>query len=280
MYGVLGDGSSPRDVIVQSLTDLQARTDVTAEYLIPWYGNITEGLEAVYDFVLDNNVTFSLVVDSAAPKKAPSVLRTMAERVVDSEDVDRTIVNMLAPKHGYALVLWNEDAPELCTAIAQEAITKGLPTLELTNGLVPIVFDDAVEPDMAISATDDLMVETDSDEGTEWSREMLDNMPAAVVKRMAQNAGTPAKTKEEAIKALLGDEEAEEEDPTSKWVSVPVERRENINEEFALVDAEPVEDLPYKITVESTGGRVMSFYGTNEILKKMMDVVVSEISIQ
>lgn len=275
MYGVLGDGSSPRDVIIQSLTDLQARPDVTVKFLIPWYGKVTEGLETVYDWVLDNNVTFSLVVDSAATKKAPSVLRTMAERVVDSADVDRTIINTLVPNQGYTLVLWNEDNPELCTAIAQESITKGLPTLELTNGLVPIVFDDAVEPDMVISATDDLMVETDSDEGTEWSREMLDNMPAAVVKRMAQNAGTPAKTKEEAIKALLGDEKVEEEDPTSEWVSVPVERRENVNEEFALVDAEPVEESPYKITIESPSGKVMSFYGTNEILKKMMDVVVA-----
>lgn len=277
MYGVLGAGSAPAKVIVASLDDL----GTNEHYVIPWYGDVSPGLEVVYDWVLDHSVQFTLVQNPDG-KKAPSVLRTMCDVLHDSQDVNASIIKMLAKNDGHALIMWDDKGEDTSFSVASQAIDAGLPTLELTNGLVPIVFDDQEQSAESVADVDDIMVEGESDEDAPtWDRGTLENMPAAVVKRMAQSAGAPVKTKEEAIKAILGEgEEAEEEDPTSKWVAMPVERRESINEEFALVDAEPVEDHPYKITIESTGGRVMSFYGTNEILKKMMDVVVSEISSQ
>jgi hypothetical protein len=274
MYGILGAGSAPAKVIVASLQDLGH----DSHYVIPWYGDVTPGLEAVYDWVLDHNIQFTLVQNPDG-KKAPSVLRTMCETLHDSQDVNASIVKMLIPAYGHALILWDDKNEDASFVVATQAIEAGLPTLELTNGLVPIVFDDQEQSSESVADEADIMVEGDSDESTTpWDRDTLENMPAAVLKRMAQSAGATTKTKEEAIKAILGEDE---EDPTAKWVPVPVPERENINEEFALVDAapadSPAEEAPYKITVEMYGGRQVSFYGTNSILKKMLDVVASEL---
>ena len=202
MYGVIGTGTAPAKVIVASLDDLGK--DKT--FYIPWYGVVTPGLEVVYDWVLDNNVEFFLVCasPSIAPKPAPKVLRTMAERVIDSEEVTRSIVNSLVSKDGIALVLWDETDEATSLEVSSLAIDSGLPTLELTNGLVPIVFNDQEQDEESVASSDDLLVEVDSDEVLEFDRETLENMPASVVKRLAKEKGRESKTKGEAIDNLVG----------------------------------------------------------------------------
>jgi hypothetical protein len=211
-YGVIGAGDAPTSVIHESLRDIG--TDVT--YYIPWYGTPTHGLISVYDWVLDNSAAFFLVVDSSADKPAPRALRTMAERIIDSVAVTNTIVKELRKHDGIALVLWDSDNEAASIAVSTAAIEGGLPTLELTNGMVPILFDDQPVQDNAVTSSDDLTVETidgeahlvldadDEEEDTEFDRATLENMPAALVKRMAKDHGAPAKTKAEAIDAILG----------------------------------------------------------------------------
>jgi hypothetical protein len=78
-----------------------------------------------------------------------------------------------------------------------------LPTLELTNGLVPIMLDDS--PDVQVVVSDEL---PDIDEAA-YDRETLEIMPTALVKRMAKDKGFEPKSKEEAVEMLSPTKEDE-----------------------------------------------------------------------
>ena len=200
MYGVLGTGSAPTTAIVASLNDIGK----DQHFFIPWYGKVTPGLEALYDWMLDNNIEFTLVQDTSI-KKAPAVLRTMASQLVDDEDVSRRIIKMLKPERDHALILWDEEDEELSVDVAGLAIDNNLPTLELTNGLVPIVFNEQEGPTEIVEEDNDFLVEdAPTNEIENFTREELEIMPAAVVKRVAANKGFDPKTKDEAIDNLTG----------------------------------------------------------------------------
>lgn len=245
MYGVLGTGSAPAKAIVACLSDIG--TD--QPFFIPWYGNVTPGLEAVYDWALDNNVEFTLVQDTSI-KKAPAVLRTMATHLIDTDAVDQRIIKHLKNSDGHALILWDEEDEEQSVHLAGSAIDAGLPTLELTNGLVPIVFNEQDGPTEIVEEDNDFVVETGGDADAEvldnFTREELEIMPAAVVKRVATNKGFAPKTKEEAIDNLTGEE--------------PV----------------PSNSVPYRMIVEMSGSHNIQFNLSTELLQKIFDLVASE----
>jgi hypothetical protein len=212
MYGVLGTGSAPAKVIHASLNDIGK----DKHFVIPWYGVVTPGIESVYDWVLDNNIEFTLVQDPSV-KKCPAVLRTMCTVLVDAEEVDKKIVSVLrVAEDGHALVLWDEEDEAVSVNTATAAISAGLPTLELTNGLVPIVFHEEDVPAEIVESDNDFVIEGVADEEVDkFSREELENMPAAVVKRMAAGMGVTAKTKDEAINAIAGEAVVEDLKPVS-----------------------------------------------------------------
>ena len=199
-YGILGTGTAPKKVITASLDDIG--TKVT--YHIPWYGNtsIPESLEVVYDWMLDNEATFRIIA-AEGRKPVPKVLAKSAIEVDEAEDVDITIIRDLKSNHGLSAILWDQDDAQYTTNIATTSINLGLPTLELTNGLTPIILESDTPPIVEVTAekADDDMEELDV---SSFDRETLEVMPAAHVKRLARNAGYEVKTKEEAIKALLG----------------------------------------------------------------------------
>lgn len=246
MYGVLGTGSAPAKVIVASLNDVGK----THHFYIPWYGKVTPGLEAVYDWVIDNNIEFTLVQDTTI-KKAPAVLRTLATALVDTDSVDQRIIKNIKPKDGHALVLWDEEDEDQSVHVAGMAITAGIPTLELTNGLVPIVFNDQDGPTEIAEEGNDFVVEdAQGDEIDNFTREELEIMPASVVKRVATNKGFAPKTKEEAIDALTG----EEVEP----------------------DAAPIR--PHQMILELTDGGTIRFNINQDLLQKIFDLVASEVA--
>lgn len=246
MYGVLGTGSAPAKAIVASLNDIGK----DQSFYIPWYGKITPGLEAVYDWVIDNNVEFTLVQDTTI-KKAPTVLRTLANRLFDTESVDQSIIKTLQPEDGHALVLWDEEDEDQSVHVAGMAITAGIPTLELTNGLVPIVFNEQDGPTEIVESDNEFVVaDVQSDEIESFTREELEIMPASVVKRVATNKGFAPKTKEEAIDALTG-EDAEPE-------TAPIR--------------------PHSMTLELTDGGTIRFNISQDLLQKIFNLVASEVA--
>ena len=199
-YGIVGSGSAPKKVIDAALNDIGTQPLFT----IPWYGHISKGLEIVYDWVLDNDAFFNIAAQSGA-KNVPKSLAEKAQDVVNVDDVDKYILCDLQdnPTSGMSLVLWDEEDEASSTRIASMSIGMKLPTLELTNGLVPIMLDDS--PDVQVVVSDEL---PDIDEAA-YDRETLEIMPTALVKRMAKDKGFEPKSKEEAVEMLSPTKEDE-----------------------------------------------------------------------
>lgn len=191
-YGVIGSGSASKKVIEASLNDLGT---TSVKFVVPWYGKVTTGLEVVYDWLLDNNAVFMIVASESA-KTPPKVLSSAASSVVMTDDVNLYIVehlkNLEVP--GLSLVMWDAEDEIESIRVSSMSIDFKLPTLELTNGLTPIVLD----TDPGVVHDDELPDLGD----TAYSKETLEVMPAALVKRMAKDKGVLVKTKEEGIAVL------------------------------------------------------------------------------
>jgi len=234
-YGVIGSGSASRKVIEASLNDI----GLEPVFVIPWYGKVTPGLEAVYDWVVDNDAAFSVVAKDGV-KAVPKILAEKASSVTVVDDVDTHIINVLKNREveGLALVLWDQDKETYSVSIASKAIDLRLPTLELTNGLVPIVLDDDSSGEKSETPEDEL---PDIGE-TNYERETLEMMPAALVKRMAKDKGFAPKSKEEAVNMLSGESESN--------------------------------STVGSIIVLMQDGTEIGFNGSKEILEKLMAVIV------
>jgi hypothetical protein len=208
LYGVLGTGTASKKTIWASLDDL----GTSVEFIIPWYGKPSEGLEHVYDWMIDNEATFTVISSGRTPK----ALRDVAlDFVNDVEGINDEIVHRLKNREvpGLAMVLWDDANEQYSHSIATVCIEAGLPTLELTNGLVPLIFDD--EPEVQEEQIEETP-KTPVDDEQEFSREELESMPAAVVKKLAKDKGFDAKTKDDAIQALFPEEVQEDSDPV--WI--------------------------------------------------------------
>lgn len=197
-YGILGTGVSSKKVIQAALDDIGTKP----VFIVPWYGKVTEGLETVYDWLLDNEATFNIVhgegknIPKALAAAAADIFQT--RRAVDDYIIDSLMYGDLK---GLATILWDEEDDRTSHRLAEKCIDKGLPTLELTNGLVPIIISPSDE---------DKVVNTSEEDDTEdFDKETLEQMPEAVVKRVAKNKGLKAASKEEAIKKLSSEETAD-----------------------------------------------------------------------
>ena len=248
-YGVLGIGVAPEKVINASLNDIG--TKVT--YLIPWYGQkpIPFGLEVVYDWMLNNEASYKIVAATGA-KAVPKILARGAKDVIETDDVDTTIINELKEVRGLSTILWSDEAESYSMNIASTSIKTGLPTLELTNGLTPIILESDTPAIINVTAekSDDDMEELDV---SSFDRETLDVMPAAHVKRLARNAGHEVKTKEEAITALIG---GPEEAPAPMWETEPT--------------------YIAGIQIVFSNGDHITYSATKEILAKIHELVLAE----
>jgi len=237
-YGVIGSGSAPKKVIEAGLNDIGP----SCVFILPWYGKVTQGLEVVYDWVLDNEADFEVVAKDGA-KSVPKALSTKARHVTVVEDVDSFVIKDLKNREvtGLALILWDEDRVAQSVKLAELAIDFKLPTLELTNGLVPII----LEEDEVARKDKEVTNEELPDLGdTSYDRETLEMMPTALVKRMAKDKGFDPKSKQDAVDLLSNTEKSTTDDIAT-------------------------------IIVLMKDGSELGFNGSEELLKKIMELVVS-----
>lgn len=236
-YGVIGSGSAPKKVIEAGLNDIGP----SCQFVLPWYGKVTQGLEVVYDWVLDNEAEFMIVAQEGV-KSVPKALATKANTVMVVEDVDQSVVKDLNDREvkGLVLVLWDEDRVAQSVKTAELAINLKLPTLELTNGLVPIIFDEDEQMAKDDEVTDDELPDLGD---TSYSRETLEMMPTALVKRMAKDKGFEPKSKQEAVTMLSNE-------PSKESTEVAT------------------------IIIMMKDGTELGFTGNEELLKNIMDLVV------
>lgn len=171
LFGVLGTGTAKKKAIYAALDDLGVKAN---EFVVPWYGKPTEGLEYVYDWLIDNEATFTIISSA----KVPNILTTAAKEVTPSKNVNEYIIETLKYNDvtGMALLLWDDINNNESTRLAELCIDSKIPTLELTNGLVPIVFDEERE--------------AEQEKALELTKEMVESMPPAVQKRASKKPAT------------------------------------------------------------------------------------------
>ena len=211
-YGILGGANVPKEVINASLNDIAKHA-----FVIPWYGSkaISPAMECVYDWMLDNEIDYEVVASSEG-RPLPKALSNHALNVTTVEDVDSAVIDLLVGcKPGIALIMWDENNPERSLNLANNTIGHGLESLELTNGLCPIVVDPLKQAELVVSeallSEEDHLDKVLDLDVTSFDRETLEIMPAASVKRMAANAGFLVKNKEEAIDALTDSTKVKED---------------------------------------------------------------------
>jgi len=214
-FGVLGrGGATPTEVIEAGLAD---SVDAVKDKIhIPWFGKpIPSDLETVYDWVMDNEVSFVLHADKAS--SVPKAFRTC----LFGEVVEGDPVAGVASACSTLLYLW-DDASATLEFVADMPKAPAL-VLDLTAGLIPIEFESEEEAITApsLSKYDD---DDDDDEAPQdMTREELEIMPALSVKRYASaKLGTVFTSKSAAIEALFPTAGVDvEEDPTDDDVVAP-----------------------------------------------------------
>lgn len=249
-YGVIGTGTAPRKVINASLDDIGLKVT----YIIPWYGRGPEensGLDFVYDWMITNDASYK-VVSVLGAKPVHKSIASRAIDIIEVDDVDMSILHELKDAHGLATVLWDDRNDDYSMKIASLSIEMKLPTLELTNGLVPIILESDIPAVVEVTNTEkDDLEELDV---SSFDRETLEVMPAAHVKRLARNAGYEVKTKEEAISALLGDTTIDTTDTTTNTLPVSIAE--------VIVNFDNGDQITYRIA--------------HETMKKIHQLVVDE----
>lgn len=254
-YGVIGTGTAPRKVINASLDDIGLK----ATYIIPWYGRGPEensGLDFVYDWMITNDASYK-VVSVLGAKPVHKSIASRAIDIIEVDDVDLSILHELKDAHGLATVLWDENNDEYSMKIASLSIDMKLPTLELTNGLVPIILESDIPAVVEVTNTEkDDLEELDV---SSFDRETLEVMPAAHVKRLARNAGYEVKTKEEAISMLLGETQ---------------EGSDNPGDTGDTGDTLPVSVAEVSITFDN--GDQVTYRISRDTMKKIHQLVVDE----
>lgn len=219
-FTVVGTGTVPSKAITESLIDVLEEGD-SVGFL--WTGKPTEGQETVYDYVLDNEIYFVMYHEDGT--NPPRVFRESEFGVVQkSRD---PLAKALEDTTGSVLVLWDDvdqDFDELIGTVWDSVHPAGINLLELTNGLTPIVLEE--EPEEVTQAKVEAPVEEedeDDEDDTTYSKDELEVMQAAVVKRYGARLGLEGTTKKAIIDELfptLDVEEVTDDDVEAEEVEV------------------------------------------------------------
>lgn len=234
-FGVLGRGDSTESLVIT--TCLHDAINIEKDDVhLPWYGKpIPTDLEVTYDWVLDNEVKFTLYAED--PQNVPKVFHECTFGTVERIWGDPVID--VATACSTLLYLWDADYAVL-DFVASAAFAPSL-VLDLTNGLHPVEFEGYEE---AITDTPDSKYDDDDDDDDkapqEMTRDELEIMPALSVKRYASaKLGAQFTTKSAAIEALFPSIDAEEEeDPTDDDTPppAPVVRESSLSDLFTELE--------------------------------------------
>lgn len=224
IHAVVGTGQGSKaseKAIVESLRDVVGADDCVN---LVWSGKPSEALEVVYDYVLENNLSF--VMYHAEGTTPPRVFRESDEGVVQKvRNPDKAAVEKV-DNGGAVLYLWDEDEADDQVDHVFDHKSGSALVLELTNGLAPIDVTETevpepVEPDKYEDSDED----SEDEDDTRFTQHELESMTDTAVRRYAARIGVKA-TKKAAIIAELFPEEQPpaddvEDDPTDEQPVLP-----------------------------------------------------------
>lgn len=212
-YPIIGHSTGGAKVIASSLGDLSDKS----KFFIGWSGDPSPGEEAVIDWLIDHERSFTVVHSTDT---VPKGISRYAEACIQVNGQLTTSVVLQATIDGAktCLVLWDESVDEDIIA-ASDHIGK---FLELTNGLTPIEIDDS--DDEPVQKEEIAKPEPVEEAGSEsFSHDELATMPMAALKRQAKDRGISFSglTKEELVEALLVSHDGTTDDDDEDEVVLP-----------------------------------------------------------
>jgi hypothetical protein len=248
VHAIVGTGSAPARVIAEGLRDGIGKEDAVS---LVWTGRPTAGMEMVYDFVLDNDISFQMFyADGTTP---PRVFRESEFGAV--QKVRDPFISALksVALGGNAFFLWDEEKDDAQIMPVFDTVEQGVLVLELTNGLAPISMDMEIPEPVEREVEKD---EAEPQDDTQFTKEELEVMTAFAVKRYGERLGTKATTKGGIIEELF---------PGSVIIDPRLEKLVVLDEELEkLLDEELTRTHPV--------------YGDVEELKKIISTSMAQIT--
>lgn len=269
VYGIVGTGTAAPKAIWAALEDLED----DATFVVP-YGR-TPGLELVYDWLIDNEKKFSVVGN---PGKT---IREYAAEVIPAEggDLNMIVLDTVQNDSPTILVLWEDNLEKPILS----ASAKKFPILELTNGLLPISVEEDEKPQPEVKV--EVEAEPEVEEERTFSKEELEAMPIAAVKRYTVNNSDidiKGKSKEEIISSLFP-ETTEKVVPASILPDIPEERNKikisfgNSNRKSFDNLLAPAEEIPsdntVKIIIVMASGTTVTIDGNEDTMRRILSVI-------
>jgi len=141
-YLIAGTGNASANVIETGLNDVAL---TTKEFIILWTGKPTDGQSRVYDWLIEHSASFTVVHSDT---KVHHLVEGAANRVVEVKNLVEDSLDSYP--EATVLVLWDEIATlnqptQFVEDIVLTANQKGMETLDLCNGLVPLTVGEPIE---------------------------------------------------------------------------------------------------------------------------------------
>ena len=157
VYGILGGGSCPKNIIEDGLRELGVEGNT---FYIIGTKKPSSNEERAFDFLLETEADFRIICKN--PDNCPKVLVDACDNLATSETPETAIIKVLSQTEGALLMLWDEGDSEKMDHLVTVAADQGVIVKELSNGLIPIMVQDAP---------------------TTFSKEEFESMPTAIQKR-------------------------------------------------------------------------------------------------
>lgn len=201
-FGIIGTGAGSPQAIEESLRDTLGKGDIV---LVGWVGKpIPQSMETVYKFLLEEEIDFGLY-----HRPEEQVIRHFREADTCTVTQSRHPLDAILKDADHILFLWDDDENDATPSLIQYVMDHkktDANVLELSNGLAPITIDYEIpEAEPAHVEPED-----DEDDDTRFTRDELEEMTAAGVKRYGARLGCEARTKVGIIEELFGPEQPEE----------------------------------------------------------------------
>lgn len=205
-HAIIGTGETSKKALHASLGEILDDGDAVS---LVWSGSPTDTVEALYDYILDHEIEFTMFYsDDHTP---PKVFRLADNGVTQKSRNPIVAAAKSVAAGGKVLILWDDEEQDDYVN-ASDAVKDGTLFLELSNGLAPLAFADPEDVnEIAEAEEEEIAEEEEAEEEVSFTREELLNMPAAAVKRYGAKAGCKAATKGGIIDEIFPEgEEAED----------------------------------------------------------------------
>lgn len=263
VHAIIGTGETSKKALYESLDEILSEGDAVS---LVWAGPPNETVELVYDYILDNEMEFTMFYSEE--HTPPKAFRTAENGITQKSRNPIVAAVKSVANDGAVLVLWDDDDQDDYVNAADAVADRDLLFMELSNGLAPIAFaDEEEEPE-------EEETEVEEPEEEDFTREELLNMPAAAVKRYGVSKGAKAATKGGIIDELFPmiqyeEEEEEEEAPLKVGDKVPkpdFPRHSNEEDQWVKLERSLTNITPNAEAIEAIETLRASFKETGRVL--------------